>query len=373
MASLPDTIKVVQIQDNKTVAVVTIPFASQEKVQNLPEDQVLVRIRAAGLNPSDWKHALTAWGTPGAISGCDAAGDVVAVGSAVTHLKVGDRVAAFNDGGSWQNDNGAFAEYARFVAAACFVLPPEMTYEEGASFPGAHFTSVQILYMRLPIPKPLTPEVAAFKEKGEKILIWGASTAVGHHAVQLATLSGLEVFATASPAAHESVKALGASHVFDYKDPEVVSKIQAAAGEKGIIYAIDCVVEKGSAEATIDAISLTRGGKVMVVLPVPESTEKRRMDVSVQFNLVGTVFGREITVAHSWKQPPLPEDTARIQEWCARDVHRLLEGWKAGVGSPLYKPQRLREVPGGLEGIERGMRIMQEGAYGREKLVCKIA
>ena len=106
-----------------------------------------------------------------------------------------------------------------------------MTYEEGASFPIPHFTAVQALHMRFCIPKPLSPAVAEFKKKGEKILIWGGSTAVGHHAIQLAALSGLEVFATASPAAHDYVKALGASHVFDYRDPDVVSKVKSATNE----------------------------------------------------------------------------------------------------------------------------------------------
>ncbi|VDB96002.1 unnamed protein product [Peniophora sp. CBMAI 1063] len=373
MTDLPETIKAIQIQQDRTVAVVAIPFASQEKIRSLPEDQVLVRVRAVGLNPSDWKHAFTEWGTPGAISGCDASGDVVAVGSGVSHIKVGDRIAGFNDGGSWQSDNGAFAEYTRFVAAACFVLPPNMTYEEGASFPGVHCTAVQNLYMRLPIPKPFTSEAAAFKHKGEKILVWGASTAVGHHVIQLAALSGLEVYATASPAAYQDAKALGASHVFDYKDPEVVSKIQAQAGEKGIAYAIDCVTERGSTEPTIDAMSLSGGGRVLVLLPVPEAVAKRRANVTVEFNLVGTVFGREIIVAHSWAWPAVPEDKARLQEWCAHDIARLLEGWKAGEGAPMFKPQRLRELSGGLTAIERGMRIMQEGSYGREKLVCRVA
>ena len=113
MVSVPETIKALQVQDDRTVKVIDLPFASQEKVKNLPEDQVLVRsptpsstrviklidaqvrVRVVGLNPTDWKHAMGDWGNGGTIAGCDAAGDVVAVGSAVTHVKVGDRVAAF--------------------------------------------------------------------------------------------------------------------------------------------------------------------------------------------------------------------------------------------------------------------------------------
>ena len=78
MVSVPETIKALQVQDDRTVKVIDLPFASQEKVKNLPEDQVLVRsptpsstrviklidaqvrVRVVGLNPTDWK-ARFAW------------------------------------------------------------------------------------------------------------------------------------------------------------------------------------------------------------------------------------------------------------------------------------------------------------------------
>ncbi|KZV73105.1 GroES-like protein [Peniophora sp. CONT] len=373
MVSIPETIKALQVQDDRTVKVIEIPFASQEKVKNLPEDQVLVRVRVVGLNPTDWKHAIGDWGNGNTIAGCDATGDVVAVGSAVTHVKVGDRVAAFNEGGSWQTDNGAYAEYCRFIAAAVFVLPPGMTYEEGASFPIPHFTAVQALHMRFGIPKPLSSEATEFKKKGEKVLIWGGSTAVGHHAIQLAALSGLEVFATASPSAFDDVKALGASHVFDYKDPEVVAKIQEAAGEKGIIYAFDTVSEKGSTNSTIDAMSSTREGHLMILLPVPDESQNRRANVKVELALAYSVLGYPVYFAHAVHVDTKPEDKAYMLDYNAHDISRVLEGWQAGQGAPHFKTQKLRVLAPGFEGLEEGLKIMRDGAYGREKLVCKIA
>jgi NADPH:quinone reductase-like Zn-dependent oxidoreductase len=88
------------------------------------------------------------------------------------------------------------------------------------------------------------------------ILIWGGSTAVGHHAIQLAHLSGLRVFITASSSAHASLKELGADKTFDYKDLDVVEKIKAAGGSGGITLALDTVSEKGSTE------------KIIVCLPI---------------------------------------------------------------------------------------------------------
>ncbi|TRM69126.1 chaperonin 10-like protein [Schizophyllum amplum] len=368
MSALPESIKALQVlPDRKGVQVVTIPFASQEKVQNLADNEIIIRVRAVGLNPTDWKHALREWGTPGTISGCDAAGDVVKVGAAVKHLKVGDRAAGFNFGGSWQKDNGAYAEYVRFIGSVCFKLPDEMTYEEASSFPIPHLTAVQALYMRLGLPKP------DIKPANEKILIWGGSTAVGHHTIQLAKLSGLTVFVTASPSAHEELKALGADHCFDYKDADVVSKITSAEGGADIIYGVDTVVEKGSTDLMVDAMSKTRGGTIITTLPIPDETKNRRADVSVDFTLVYTELGYELTFAHAASFPAMKEDEARALEYVSQDMPKILAGWKAGQGAPKFKTQRLRKMQGGLENIVEGLMVMAEGSYGREKLVYTVA
>jgi NADPH:quinone reductase-like Zn-dependent oxidoreductase len=155
--------------------------------------------------------------------------------------------AACSFGGSWQKDNGAYAEYCRFIASTSAKLPDGMSYEEASSFPIPHLTAVQALYMRLPLPLPFSKQ-APLKER---ILIWGGSTAVGHHAIQLAVLSGLEAIVTASPSAHAELKALGATHCVDYKDPDVVAKIREVGGPEGIIYALDTVAEHGSTDAAI--------------------------------------------------------------------------------------------------------------------------
>lgn len=99
--------------------------------------------------------------------------------------------------------------------------------------------------MRLGLLKPSAPSTDK-----EIILIWGGSTAVGHHAVQLAAHSGLRVFVTASPSAHATLKELGAEACFDYKDSDVVAKLKEASGDR-IVYGFDTVVEKGSTEHVV--------------------------------------------------------------------------------------------------------------------------
>ncbi|KAH7869401.1 chaperonin 10-like protein [Lentinula edodes] len=366
---IPTNIRAVQVQPDKTVKVIQIPFGQDDLVKNLPEDQLIIRVRAVALNPTDWKHGIGEWGAAGTILGCDSAGDVVKVGSAVKHLKVGDRVAGFNYGGSYQTNNGAYAEFVRLYASVTFKLPDELSYEEGASLPIPHLTAVQVFYMRLNIPKPFSPPAA---EK-EIILIWGGSTAVGHNAIQLARTSGLRVFVTASPAVHEELKTLGAEQTFDYKAVDVVKQIQDAAGERGIIYAIDTVGELSTTNSTIDALSLSRSGHLVSILPPDPSSVNRRKDVKVEFSLVYTLLGLDFTFASAFKYDAIPEDKALSLEYVSTYMPRVLEGWKAGQGSTSLKPQRLRKLEGGLEKIEEGLKIMRDGKYGREKLVYTIA
>jgi hypothetical protein len=150
---------------------------------DLPDHPNQSRTLAVGLNPTDWKHALGPWNPPNrsCVVGCDSAGEVVAVGSNVTHVKKGDKVFGFVFGTS-DPYNGSYAEYVRFNKAVVVKIPDGMSAVEAASFPvrslarslaeclhlrldadlpaGSkipHLTAVQALYMRLNLPRPSSP------------------------------------------------------------------------------------------------------------------------------------------------------------------------------------------------------------------------
>jgi NADPH:quinone reductase-like Zn-dependent oxidoreductase len=112
-------------------------------------------------------------------------------------------------------------------------------------------------------------------------LIQGGSTAVGHHAIQLAVLSGLTVYTTASPKNHDFLLSLGATRCFSYSDKDVVEQIKEASGGK-IQYAIDCACEKGSTDMTVDCLR-AGGGKVATTLPFSDETKNRRKEVDLEF------------------------------------------------------------------------------------------
>lgn len=172
------------------------------------EDEVLVKIHAAGVNPLDWHYMrgspfvmrlMVGIGAPKDSSmGRDFAGMVEAVGKNVTRFKAGDRVY----GGA----NGAFAEYvARRETGSISLMPDNISFEEAAAVPVAAITALQAL------------RDSGQLQAGQKVLINGASGGVGTYAVQIAKSMGAEVHGVNSTRNVELVMGLGADHVFDYK------------------------------------------------------------------------------------------------------------------------------------------------------------
>jgi NADPH:quinone reductase-like Zn-dependent oxidoreductase len=171
------------------------------------DDEVLVRVRAAAVNPLDWYFVT---GTPyiGRLQGglrtpkstkvgVDFAGTVEAIGKDVTQLRPGDEVFGARD--------GAFAEYLCARADREVALKPaNLTFEEAAAFPVAALTALQGLRDK----GSLRP--------GQRVLINGASGGVGTFAVQIAKALGAEVTGVCSTRNVELVRSLGADHVVDY-------------------------------------------------------------------------------------------------------------------------------------------------------------
>ncbi|HEU4532186.1 MAG TPA: NAD(P)-dependent alcohol dehydrogenase [Steroidobacteraceae bacterium] len=188
----------------------------EEVAKPVPEDdEVLVRVRAAAVNPLDW-HSTT--GTPyimrisnglGAPErpqmGVDFAGTVEAVGKQVTRFKPGDEV--------FGGRNGAFAEYLVVREHRAVALkPPNMTFEEAAAIPVAAVTALQGLRDQGHI------------QAGQKVLINGASGGVGTYAVQIAKSYGAEVTGVCSTRNVEMVRSIGADHVIDYKQEDFTQR-----------------------------------------------------------------------------------------------------------------------------------------------------
>jgi NADPH:quinone reductase-like Zn-dependent oxidoreductase len=172
--------------------------------------EVLVRVRAASVNPADWHvlrgKPLFSRATLGLlrpkhrILGVDVAGQVAAVGGGVTGFTMGDEVYA----NLLDHGYGGFAEYVSVPVAVVSPKPAGLSFEEAAAVPMAAVTALQGLRRH----GPLRPS--------HQVLINGGAGGVGSFAVQLATASGAEVTAVTSTGNLDLVRSLGAEQVIDY-------------------------------------------------------------------------------------------------------------------------------------------------------------
>lgn len=211
----------------------------------LADDAVLVRVRASSVNAFDW-HMLR--GRPfiarlgeglrrprSATVGVDVAGVVDAVGSAVSHVAVGDSV--------FGSRSGAFAE---LVAGRMFVgMPERATFEEAAAIPGAGCTALQAVRDHGQL------------EPGQRLLVLGAGGGVGTFAVQIANALGGRVTAVTSPEKAELVRSIGADEVLPHHEVG-----RAARGS------FDAIIDVSGTWSLGELARAARpGGRVVLVAP----------------------------------------------------------------------------------------------------------
>jgi NADPH:quinone reductase-like Zn-dependent oxidoreductase len=180
--------------------------AQEIETPQIGADEVLLRVRAAGVNPADWAVmnglpyiARPVYGLPRPktrVRGTDVAGVVEAVGSGVTRFLPGDEV--------FGSSNGSYAELAAAAEDAVALKPANLTFEQAASVPMAGLVALQAVRDHGNV------------RAGQKVMINGASGGIGTFAVQIAKSLGAEVTGVCSTRNMELVRSIGADHVVDY-------------------------------------------------------------------------------------------------------------------------------------------------------------
>ncbi|MEU6060734.1 NADP-dependent oxidoreductase [Streptomyces sp. NPDC047097] len=226
--------------------------------------EVLVRVRAAGVNPADWKTrasgALIDWAeTP--IVGWDVSGTVEAVGPGVTVLSPGDEVFGMP---SFPKQAGAYAEYVTAPARHFAPKPATLSHEEAAALPLAALTAWQALVD--------TAQVSP----GQRVLVHAAAGGVGHLAVQIAKARGAYVIGTASAAKHELLRSLGADELIDYR----ADAFEDAVGE------VDVVLDNVGGDTGPRSLKVLRPGGRLVTLPSPDDVPGEAEGVRTGWMLV---------------------------------------------------------------------------------------
>lgn len=247
------------------------------------DTELLVRLRAAGVNPIDTK--LRARGTyfperMPAILGCDGAGVVEAVGAEATRFKPGDAVYFCN--GGIGGHPGNYAEYAVVDARFASPKPASLDFDHAAAAPLVLITAWEALHDR------------ARMTAGQTVLIHAGAGGVGHVAIQLAKAAGCRVLTTVGSAAKaEFARALGADEAIRYRETDFVQAVLDLTGGQGADIVFDTV---GGATFS-DSFAAVRpyGDLVTLLQPGPETDWKtarlRNLRVSQELMLSPMVFG----------------------------------------------------------------------------------
>jgi NADPH2:quinone reductase len=210
--------------------------------------QVLVRVRAAGVNPYDTYMRTGTYAVKPQLPytpGSDAAGTVEAVGEGVKKVKTGDRVYTA------VTVTGAYAEYALALESQVYLLPEKTSFAQGAGLWVPYGTAYTALHHH------------AKAHGGETLLIHGASGGVGTAAVQIARAQGLTIIGTAgTQRGLELIKKEGAHHAFDHTKAGYAEEILKITGSRGI----DVILEMlANVNLATDLKLLAFRGRVIVI------------------------------------------------------------------------------------------------------------
>ncbi|WP_223856120.1 MULTISPECIES: NADP-dependent oxidoreductase [Streptomyces] len=231
--------------------------------------EVLVRIRAASVNPTDvWHRAvggLAGTGVPPVPLGWDLSGTVEAVGIGVTLFRPGDEVFGMP---RHPAPAGTYAEYAASPARHLVRKPAALSHAEAAALPLAGLTAWQALV-----------DTAELRP-GQRVLVHAAAGGVGHLAVQIAKARGAYVIGTASAAKHSFVRSLGADEVVDYRGTDFAAAVSDA----------DVVLDTIGGDYGPRSLRTLRPGGIVVSLASPAEAalaeEAERLGVRAVFMAV---------------------------------------------------------------------------------------
>ena len=222
-------------------------------VPEIADDEVLIRVHAAGINPVDWKvragylKEMLPYEFP-LILGWDVSGTVAKAGSKVTRLSVGDEVYALAD----ISRNGAYAEFIAVKADSVALKPESLDHIHAASVPLAGLTAWQAMFG------------SADLAEGQKILIHAAAGGVGSFAVQLAKWKGAHVLGTASARNREFLLGLGVDEVIDYTKTPF----------EDVAVDVDVVLDAMGGETRERSWKTLKSGGILVSIVGPPDEEK---------------------------------------------------------------------------------------------------
>jgi NADPH2:quinone reductase len=303
------------------------------RLEEVPEPhpgpgQVVVRVKAAGVNPADTYIRSGMYARLPALPytpGVDAAGVVESVGEGVTRASAGDRVYV-----AWSM-SGTYAEMALCAESQVHSLPERVSYAQGAAVHVAYATAYYGLFLR------------GGAIAGETVLVHGASGGVGVAAVQLARAAGMTVIGTAgTDKGREMIVQQGAHHALDHRASDLQQAL-ALTGGRGVDVVLEMLANVNLGK---DLSVLAQGGRVVVIGNRGTVEIDPRMTMVRNASLLGFVLFNA-------------SETESVR------IHAALV---AGLENGTLRPLVGQEMP--LADAPRAHRaVMEPGAYGKIVLI----
>ncbi|ORY26438.1 GroES-like protein, partial [Rhizoclosmatium globosum] len=330
-------------------------------------NEIVIKVIVAGSNVKDWDH-LTRLNIS-LNSGDDIAGIIHQLGADVeknNEFRVGDRVAAFHP---MMSPHGAFAEYAVAPEHTVFKIPEKISFEEAATIPLILTTAALTLFRRQKLPPPWTP----FPPSSPPIplIIYGASSSLGTSLIKLARASNIHPIIAIAGSSTSHISALldssNGDKLIDYRIgiDEMKSAVSSALGNLECHHAVDAISSKsGKTWIPVSQMmtpSTPSAPSYLSVVSGANAYDEPEIQSGVQ--IVYTYCG----TAHSGEyKPGMPKQDVANRGIMLRYASRMLaDGRLSGMPFEI--------VEGGLDGVEKGLRMLKEGKAKGNKFVFRVA
>lgn len=300
----------------------------ERPVPEISPEQVLIHVRAAGVNPVDTYIRAGAYSVSNLpyTPGVDAAGEVEQVGAKVSQFKKGDRV--YTSG----TISGAYAEYAACDPATVHKLPAKISFSQGAALGVPYATAYRALFQ---------------KAKGmpaETVLVHGASGGVGTAAVQLARAHGMTVIGTSgTKEGRDLVLSNGAHHALDHRSDSFTAELMQITGNRGVDVLLEMLANVNLGK---DLPLLGKFGRVVVI----GSRGKVEITPRDAMSRDATILGMTLFNAN------------------AAELQSIYAALHAGLENGSLRPIVGKEMPL-ADAPKAHMAVLEPGAYGKIVLV----
>lgn len=312
-------------------------------------DQVLIRVAASSLNPLEYKLADLNFfrRTPPVVLGLDLSGIVVAIGSNIRGVAVGDSVVAMadlNGDGGWVSGGEGESGYALAREFLTVAKPESVSFLDGAALPMAFLSAFAGLYGTV--------------QDGDTVYIPGGGGGVGHLAVQMAARvlrAGLVISSGSTPQSIALARQSGAHHVFEYKRDDIAAEIARLTGGRGADVVFDATYSEAGFVET--AKTVRRGGS-WVVLGVGPGKTTRLIETESPVGSILTERGAKhinVNILRYFSEPAILNDEAKA--FLKRGMASAMEWAVRG----LVVPHIGKTIDSTVETINAGLQSLKSG------------